>query len=140
MTEWIKGNMPPFSGLFWVTINKDGSAEMLNYPLRYENGKWSVYGKGYPADRIIAWVKCNKPSSPYDENHIGYPDQYYLKITGNGDTRYLSKGLQSINWSKIGYSTKEKAVAAMKRYIKTETEQGYVPGEIVIVNGKGEEV
>ncbi len=141
MTEWTAGNTPPYKGLYWVTVNEAGIVKMYDEPMRYEkDGKWFLNDKPYYADNIIAWVSCNKPKEAYNKAHIGYPDQYYIKVSCNGFTHYLSKGLQSVKWSKIGYNSKEKAIAAMKRYKKDEINQGYKKSECVVVNGNGEEV
>ena len=140
MTEWTKGNTPPCKGWYWVTVDEAGSVKMYDVPMRYENGEWIVDGHKYHADNIIAHASCNKPKEAYNEKHIGYPDQYYIRVKCNGLTRYLSKGFQSVKWSKIGYTTKEKAIAAMKRYKKSEVEQGYKESECAVVNGNGEEI
>ncbi len=140
MTEWTKGNIPPYQGWYWVTVDEAGSIKMYDIPMRYENGEWSLDGRRYHADNIVAHVSCNKPKEPYNQNHIGLPDQYYIRVKCNGLTSYLSKGFQSVKWSKIGYSTKEKAIAAMKRYKKSEQEQGYKESGCVVVNGNGEEI
>ena len=142
VTEWAKGNTPPYRSWYWVTVNEAGSIKMYDTPMRYEDNTWFLDGKKYFAENIVAWTPCNKPKEPYNECHIGFPDQYYLRVKGNGITSYKSKGLQSVKWSKIGYATKEKAVAAMKRLIKTEPEYGCQgqKTEIVVVNGNGEEV
>ena len=63
-----------------------------------------------------------------------------IRVRNDGITSYLAKGLQSVNWSRIGYSTKEKAVDAMKRYIKLQIEAGYAEIECAVVNGNSEEV
>lgn len=139
MTEWTKGNKPYSQGLYWVTVNEAGKIKMYDDPMRYKDGIWQLDGKNYYADNIIAHTPFNKPSEPYNELHIGFPDNYYIRVTRNGVISYLSKGFQSVKWSKIGYATKEKAVAAMKRYVKSEIEQGYKESECVIVNGNGEE-
>ena len=140
MTEWTKGNKPYSQGLYWVTVNEAGKIKMYDDPMLYKDGTWELNGHKYYADNIIAHVPCNKPSEPYNELHIGYPNNYYIRVKNNGITRYLAKGFQSVKWSKIGYVTKDKAVAAMKRYIKSEIEQGYKASECTVVNGNGEEV
>lgn len=141
MVDWTKGNTPPFPGLYWVTVNEAGKIKVYDEPMRYKGkGEWQLNGHNYYADNIIAHIHCNKPSEPYNELHIGYPDQYYIRVRSNGVTSYLSKGYQSVKWSKIGYNTKEKAIAAMKRYKRSEAEQGYKESECVIVNGNGEEI
>lgn len=140
MADWTKGNKPYSPGLYWVTVNEAGKIKMYDDPMRYEDGKWTLKGGAYFADNIIAFVDCNKPKEPYNEKHIGFPDYYYIRVKNNGITSYLAKGFQSVKWSKIGYATKEKAVAAMKRYVKSEIEQGYKVSECAVVNGNGEEV
>ena len=140
MTEWTKGNKPYSQGLYWVTVNEDGKIKMYNEPMYYKNGIWQLDNKNYYANNIIAHTPCNKPSEPYNELHIGYPDYYYIRVKSNGITLYLAKGFQSVKWSKIGYATKEKAIAAMKRYIKSRIEQGHKASEYAVVNGNGEEV
>jgi len=141
MTEWEKGNKPHCSGLYWVTVNEAENIKMYDDPMRYEDGKWTLNGGAYFAENIIAFMHCNKPKEPYNEKHIGYSDQYYIRVKCNGITHYLSKGLQSVKWSKIGYATKEKAIAAAKRLRKIEPEYGYQnqKTEITVVNGNGEE-
>lgn len=140
MTEWTKGNKPYSQGLYWVTVNEAGKIKMYDEPMLYKDGTWELNGHKYYADNIIAHVRCNKPSEPYNELHIGFPDYYYIRVKNNGITSYLAKGFQSVKWSKAGYATKEKAVAAMKRYVKSEIEQGYKESECAVVNGNGEEV
>ena len=140
MAEWTKGNKPYSQGLYWVTVNEAGEIKMYDEPMRYKDGIWQLNGNNYYTDNIIAHIPCNKPLEPYNELHIGYPDQYYIRVKNNGIISYLSKGLHSVKWSKIGYSTKEKAVAAMKRYIKSEIEQGYEVGECAVVNGNSKEI
>jgi len=63
-----------------------------------------------------------------------------IRVRNDGITSYLAKGLQSVNWSRIGYSTKEKAVDAMKRYVALETKAGCTEIECAVVNGNSEEV
>ena len=138
MADWIKGNKPYSEGLYWVTVNEAGQIKIYDEPMYYDNGKWYLEGKPYFPDNIMAHIRCNKPSEPYNELHIGYPDKFYIRVKCNGITSYLSKGLRHVGWSKIGYSTKDKAFAAMKRYIKLEQEQGYKESECCIVNGNGE--
>ena len=142
MSDWSKGNKPPYAGWYWVTVNEGGSIKMYDAPMQYKDGCWLYDGLKYYAGNIIAHKDSHKPSEPYNETHIGFPEQFYIREKCNGITRYLSKGLQSVKWSKEGYSTKEKAVAAMKRLKKIEPEYGYQgqKTEIVIVNGNGEEV
>lgn len=141
MTEWIIGNKPAYAGLYWVTVGLNGNNKLYNEPMNYENGTWKHNGREY-CGNIVAYMECNKPKEAYNELHIGFPDQYYLRVKCNGMTRYLSKGLQSVKWSKTGYSTKEKAKAASKRLRKIEPEYGYAgqKTEIVVVNGNGEEI
>jgi len=140
-TEWSKGNKPPYKGLYWVTVDEAGTIKMYDRPMRYEkNDTWLLDGKPYCAPNIIAWIQCNMPKEAYNEKHIGYPDHFYLKVTCNGLISYLSKGFHSVKWSMIGYATKEKAFAALKRYKKSEIEQGYKESEVVVVNGNGEEI
>lgn len=143
MTDWTKGNNPPYAGWYWVTADEAGNIKMIDVPLRYEkDGKWYLEEKPYYAENIIAYVQSNKPAEAYNELHIGFPDQYYIRVRANGMERYLSKGLQSVKWSKVGYATKEKARAAARRLAKFEPEEGYhgQKTEIVVVNGNGEEV
>ena len=140
MTDWTKGNIPYAQGLYWVTVDEAGKIKMYDDPMRYKDGVWQLNGHNYMADNIIAHTRCNKPSEAYNELHIGYPDHYYIRVKNNGITSYLAKGFQSVKWSKIGYNTKEKAIAAMKRYKKSEAEQGYRESELAVVNGNGGEV
>ena len=139
MAEWRKGNKPYSRGLYWVTVDEAGNIKMYDEPMRYTGDAWTLDGRLYHEDNIIAHMDCNKPSEPYNEKHIGYPDHYYIRVRCNGITSYYSKGLQSVKWSKTGYATKEKAAAAMKRYMKSEAGQGYKESECAVVNGNGEE-
>ncbi len=142
MTKWTKGNTPPYQGWYWTTVDEAGTIKMYDIPMRYENKTWFLDGKPYFAENIVAWVSINKPNELYGQKHIGFPDQYYIRVKINGIIHYLSKGLQSVKWSKIGYATKEKATAAAKRLRKIEPEYGYQnqKTEIVVVNGNGEEI
>ncbi len=142
MNEWNAGNKPPFTGWYWVTVNEAGNMKMYDTPMRYSEGAWSLNGKNYYAANIVAFKDSHKPSEPYIESHIGFPNQFYIRVKCNGIIRYLSKGLQSVKWSKDGYSTKEKAKAAARRLKHVEPEYGYQEQktEIVVVNGNGEEV
>ena len=142
MNEWNKGNQPPFSGLYWVTVNEAENTKMYDVPMQYDNvtRSWKLGNANYCTANIQAYVSCNKPKEAYNEAHIGFPSHYYIRLKCNGSTRYLSKGLQSVKWSKAGYETKEKAIAAAKRLRKKEPEYGYAgqKTEIAIVNGNGE--
>ncbi len=143
MSDWIKGNRPSYTGLYWVTVDEGGSIKMYDEPMMYEgNDKWMLGGNRYYTSNIIAYMTCNKPKEAYNDAHIGFPEQYYIKITCNGITRYLSKGLQSVKWSKEGYATKDKAITAARRLKKIEPEYGYQnqKTEITVVNGNGENV
>ncbi len=142
MSEWIKGNTPPFPGLYWVTVNVDGDIKMYDEPFNYMgHGEWKWNGKNYYASNIIACMECNKPKEPYNEKHIGYPEQYYIRIkTDRRGISYYAKGFRSVGWSKIGYSTKERAIAALKRYRREQQKMGYEEEEYAVVNGNGEEI
>lgn len=144
MNEWHAGNKPPYTGLYWITfIDKKGLPRVLDLPAEYlGNNVWKAAGQHIKAADITAYMDCNRPKQPYNENHIGFPNQYYIRVKCNGIISYLSKGLQSVKWSKEGYSTKEKAKVAARRLKKVEPEYGYQgqKTEIVIVNGNGEEI
>ena len=146
MNEWHAGNKPPYTGLYWITlIGKNGLPKVCETPAEYlGDGVWKVEGryKSRYFEDITAYMDCNRPKQPYNENHIGFPNQYYIRVKCNGITRYLPKGLQSVKWSKEGYATTEKAKVAVRRLKKVEPEYGYQgqKTEIVVVNGNGEEV
>ena len=142
MTDWTKGNKPYSNGLYWVTVNEGGTIKMYDDPMYYDrdSNSWFLNNKKYFADNIIAHLRSNKPAEPYNENHIGFPDQYYLKIIRGNSISYLAKGYQSVSWSKIGYATREKALAAAKRYKKSELEMGSADFDVIIINGNGETV
>ena len=141
MFEWEKGNRPQNEGLFWVTVNEAGSIKMYDEPMQYKgNGIWLLNGGNYYSSNIIAFMRCNKPSEPYSEMRIGYPDQYYLRVTRRDGMSFLSKGFQPVSWSKIGYTTKEKAYAALRRYKKSEMDLCDEEFDVAVVNGNSEEV
>ena len=143
MSEWKKGNTPSYHGWYWVTVNEADNVKMYDEPMHFFDGAWSHSGKRYCKSNIIAYAPCNRPKEAFDGiEDIGYAEQFYLRIKINGITRYLSKGYQSPRWSKTGYSTREKAAAALRRLKKTEPEYGYQgqKSEFAIVNGRGQEV
>ncbi len=127
MYKWVEGNIPDNKGTYWVTVkNSCGKGDpntVFPSPLIYSNGEWTVpFGGSFFKERIIAHRYCPVPE-PYDPKKIGDADSFYIKVSRPGSISYYSKGLQSINWSKIGYATTEKAVLAMKRLKKLELEE-----------------
>ena len=67
-------------------------------------------------------LKCSIPLL-YDPKKIGIAGEFYIKVSRpDGTVSIYSKQLAPIEWSKIGYSTKEKAAAAMKRLMKLDLE------------------
>ena len=116
--EWIKGNIPKKDGLYWVTVKvgEKLSAILLNYDS--VDKCWHLtdrsYGK-FHKDDIIAYMQVKIPSV-YNPNNIGIKGYYYIKtINERGEISYWAKQITPINWSKVGYSTIEKAAEAAKR-------------------------
>ena len=146
MQTWIEGNSPDQEGTYWVTVkNGGGKAEpnrVYYQPLYYIKGQWKEpMGAVYYKENVVAYMICPVPQ-PYNPNKIGDAESFYIKVTRpKGIISYYSKQLHSINWSTIGYSTVEKATAAMKRLQKLELQE--TPNESVnciyeVVNGNGE--
>lgn len=126
--EWQEGNKPLRIGTYWVTVKNNGGKgdpiQTLPFPLRYGMGEWFLPDGGkYFADNVVAHMECIIPK-PYDPKRIGISGEFYIKVTRqSGAITYYSKQLQTIDRSKIGYSTKEKAIAAMKRLKKLDQEE-----------------
>ena len=121
MAKWEAGNIPERDGLYWITVQKDSDTSLVTYdtPVRFQDRRWQI---PRPEGNITAYMELEKPA-PYNPKKIGISGEFYIKVTyPDGTSSIYSKQLQPIEWSKIGYSTKEKAIAAMKRLKKLDLE------------------
>lgn len=121
--KWIKGNKPTNEGIYWISYNHGGKTSVLLSKFDSIDNKWHLFDRQYAViedQYILAYTNIEIPLC-YNPDKIGISGQYYVKVLDEyGNISYYSKQWAFIEWSKIGYSTAEKAYSAATRARKLD--------------------
>lgn len=143
MKKWIEGNTPESTDMYyWITTKSETKTSTYPVPCKYDETKkyWVDMEKStyLDADTVVAYRPIMKPK-PYSTIGTGYG--YYIRTKYKNHETIYGRGCEYANWGATGYSTIDKAIAALKRMRRTDINQEqYERDSYEVLDGNGEVV